>query len=64
MLGKLIAWGQDRDEAIARMIRALDEYVIEGVKTTIPFHQQVLKNKYFKRGQIDTGFIEKHIFKQ
>lgn len=64
MLGKLVTWGQDREEAIARMERALDEFVIEGVKTTIPFHQIVIKNKHFKRGDIDTGFIEKHIFKQ
>ncbi|NTW05298.1 MAG: acetyl-CoA carboxylase biotin carboxylase subunit, partial [Peptococcaceae bacterium] len=63
MLGKLITWGQDREEAVARMARALDEFIIEGVKTTIPFHKIVLKNKHFLRGDIDTGFIEKHIFK-
>jgi acetyl-CoA carboxylase biotin carboxylase subunit len=63
MLGKLITWGQDREEAVARMARALDEFIIEGVKTTIPFHKLVLKNKHFIRGDIDTGFIEKHIFK-
>jgi len=61
MLGKLITWGRDRGEAVARMIRALDEFQIEGVTTTIPFHREVLNNGYFLQGQVDTGFIEKHI---
>ena len=61
LIAKLIVWGRDRDEAIARMLRALDEYVISGVFTTIPFHQKVLKNKYFKEGKVYTDFIAKHI---
>lgn len=57
MIGKLIVWGRSRDEAIKRMERALGELVIEGVKTTIPFHQRVLKNPHFKKGEVDTSFI-------
>ncbi|MCL6610974.1 MAG: acetyl-CoA carboxylase biotin carboxylase subunit [Peptococcaceae bacterium] len=63
MLGKLITWGQDRNEAVARMARALDEFVIGGVTTTIPFHREVLNNRFFLRGEVDTGFIEKHLQK-
>ncbi len=63
MLGKLITWGRDRDEAVSRMARALDEFVIDGVATTIPFHREVLKNQFFLRGEVDTGFVEKHFGK-
>lgn len=63
MLGKLITWGRDRDEAISRMARALDEFVIEGVKTTIPFHREVLDNPFFRKGDFDTGFIQRHMQK-
>ena len=58
MMSKLISWGKDRDEAIERMKRALYEYVISGVRTNIPFHKAVMKNKRFIRGEIDTHFIE------
>ncbi|HEY9869892.1 MAG TPA: acetyl-CoA carboxylase biotin carboxylase subunit [Candidatus Obscuribacterales bacterium] len=61
LLGKLIVWGRDRQEAIQRMQRALDEYAITGVKTTIPFHQKVLANPFFQRGDVSTDFIEKHM---
>lgn len=61
MLGKLITWGRDREEAVSRMARALDEFVIEGVKTTIPFHREVMKNDFFLRGEFDTGFIGRHM---
>ncbi len=61
MIGKLIVWGADRDEAINRMSRALNEFVIEGVKTTIPFHKQVLKNAFFRRGEVYTNFIQRRI---
>ncbi|MBC7996502.1 MAG: acetyl-CoA carboxylase biotin carboxylase subunit [Leptolyngbya sp.] len=61
LVSKLVVWGQDRNEAIARMQRALDEYAITGIKTTIPFHQKVLANPYFKRGEVTTDFIEKHM---
>jgi len=58
MISKLIAWGKDRDEAIARMRRALDEYVIVGTRTNIPFHMAVMKNPRFSQGKIGTHFIE------
>lgn len=60
MIAKLIVHGRNREEAIARMKRALDEYVIEGVKTTIPFHKQVMNNEVFIGGDFATDFIEKH----
>jgi acetyl-CoA carboxylase biotin carboxylase subunit len=61
MIAKLIVHGRDRDEAIARMLRALDEYVIEGIKTTIPFHKRVLANQQFQRGKVTTSFVEKDL---
>jgi len=60
MIGKLIVHGMDRDEAIIRMKRALEEFVIEGVDTTISFHLDVLENKAFKKGNVYTDFIEKY----
>ena len=58
LLAKLIVWGENRTEAISRMKRALDEFVIEGVKTTIPFHKKVLNNKKFIEGNYTTSFLE------
>ena len=58
LLAKLIVWGADRDEAIQRARRALGEFIIEGVKTTIPFHLRVLENEAFLRGEAYTDFIE------
>jgi acetyl-CoA carboxylase biotin carboxylase subunit len=58
MLAKLIAYGRDRNEAIKRINRALSEYVIEGVKTTIPFHEMVVNNPRFHSGKYATDFIE------
>jgi acetyl-CoA carboxylase biotin carboxylase subunit len=61
LIGKLIAWGQTREEAIARMKRALNEYGITGVKTTIPFHLKVLDNPDFIKGtDVYTDFIARH----
>lgn len=59
MVAKLIAWGGNRQEAIDRMRRALDEFYIEGVKTTIPFHQEVMKNNEFLSGEYTTDFVNK-----
>lgn len=59
LLAKLIAHGADREEAIARMQRALAEFEISGVKTTIPFHAAVLNNPLFIRGKFSTSFIER-----
>ncbi len=58
MIGKLIAVAQTRSEAIDTMSRALSEYVIEGIKTTIPFHQQLMKNEDFRNGNFTTKFME------
>jgi acetyl-CoA carboxylase, biotin carboxylase subunit len=61
LLAKLICWGQDRAEAIARADRALDEFVIEGIKTTIPFHQGVLRDPAFQRAELSTSFIPQYL---
>lgn len=58
MISKLIAVAQTRKEAIEKMQRALDEYIIEGVKTTIPFHQKLMKNKQFRDGNFTTAFLD------
>ena len=60
MIAKLIVKGKTREEAISRMKRALKEFIIEGVDTTIPFHLKVLDNEAFKKGVIYTNFIETH----
>ena len=58
MIGKLICWGETRNEARRRMYQALKEYVILGIKTTIPFHQQIVEDEVFISGKFNTGFIE------
>jgi acetyl-CoA carboxylase biotin carboxylase subunit len=58
MIGKLITMAQTREEAIDTMYRALSEYVIEGIKTTIPFHLQLMKNEDFRQGNFTTKFLE------
>ncbi|MBL0181857.1 MAG: acetyl-CoA carboxylase biotin carboxylase subunit [Chitinophagaceae bacterium] len=63
MIGKLIAVAQTRKEAIDTMSRALSEYVIEGVKTTIPFHQQLMKDENFISGNFTTKFLESFVLK-
>ena len=60
MICKLIVSAFTREEVIAKMKRALDEFVIEGVKTTIPFHQKLMENEVFKSGQYSTKFLEEH----
>jgi acetyl-CoA carboxylase biotin carboxylase subunit len=57
MIAKLIAWGSDRAEAIERMSRALREYMINGMPTTIPFHRRVMRDPRFRRGEIHTGYL-------
>jgi acetyl-CoA carboxylase biotin carboxylase subunit len=57
LLAKVITWGKDRKEAIARMLRALDEYKIKGIKTTIPFHRRVLVDSGFAEGNYNTGIV-------
>jgi len=58
MIAKLIVHGKDRDEALARMGRALDEFVVEGIKTTIPLQQRIIKDQVFCSGKFHTGFLE------
>jgi pyruvate carboxylase subunit A len=58
LIAKLIVWGRTRRDAIAHIIRALDEYVIKGIKTNIPFHKKILRDPYFQKGMISTHFIE------
>jgi acetyl-CoA carboxylase biotin carboxylase subunit len=57
LIAKLITWGRDRSEAIARMRRALDLFVIEGVHSSIPLHQRILEHPEFAAGNLDTGFL-------
>ena len=61
MVAKLIAHGESRDDAITIMKRALDEFVIEGIKTTIPFHKKVFNHPDFVKGTFNTDFVEKMI---
>lgn len=61
LIAKLIVWAEDRDSAIRRMQRSLDEFIIEGIKTNIPLHKKILASKEFLLGNISTRFIEKFI---
>jgi acetyl-CoA carboxylase biotin carboxylase subunit len=61
LVAKLAVWGLDRDEAIARMRNALNEYVIEGIKTTIPLHKKILDDECFRRGEVHTGLVQERI---
>jgi acetyl-CoA carboxylase biotin carboxylase subunit len=58
MIAKLICKAQTREECIRKMQRALDEFVIEGIKTTVPFHQRLMLNEDFKSGNFHTGFLD------
>jgi acetyl-CoA carboxylase biotin carboxylase subunit len=58
LLGKLIVWAENREEAIARALRALREYRVAGVQTNLPFHRWLLTHPRFARGETDTGFLE------
>ncbi|PIW69077.1 MAG: acetyl-CoA carboxylase biotin carboxylase subunit [Ignavibacteriales bacterium CG12_big_fil_rev_8_21_14_0_65_30_8] len=58
LIAKLIVWGKNREHAILRGRRALDEFTVEGIKTTIPFHQKVLEDEKFISGDFDTSFME------
>ncbi len=59
LIAKLIVSGRDRAEAIERMERALEEFIVEGIKTTIPFHQKVMQHPEFRAGNFDTKFVER-----
>ncbi|MDO9207158.1 MAG: acetyl-CoA carboxylase biotin carboxylase subunit [Sulfuricurvum sp.] len=60
MIGKLIVYGRDRNDAIARMHRALSEFTVTGIKTTIPFHQKMMKNPDFINNNFDTKYLENY----
>jgi acetyl/propionyl-CoA carboxylase alpha subunit len=59
LLAKVIVWGHDRDEVLRRLERALAEYQVLGIKTTIPFFQQLLANESFRTGDLDTHFLDR-----
>lgn len=61
MIGKLVIWGETREQAIARTKRALKEFCIEGIKTTIPFHLKMMDNKDFKEAKIHTKYLEQNM---
>ena len=64
MIAKLIVRAQTREECITKMERALDEFIIEGVKTTVPFHQKLMRNEDFRNGNFHTGFMNTWNFKE
>jgi acetyl-CoA carboxylase biotin carboxylase subunit len=64
LLAKLICWGRDRSEALARARRALREFRIEGVKTTIPFHLRLLEDPSFLRGEYTASHVEAQLAKK
>ncbi len=61
MIAKVIAYGSDRSEAMARMRRALDQFVVEGIHTSIPLHQRIFADSEFQRGDFDTKFMERFL---
>src|SRR5271169_4908062 len=63
LIAKLIVRGKDRSEAVSRMARALEMFIVEGVYTTIPLHRKILADEDFRAGKIDTGFIERFLKK-
>lgn len=64
LLAKLIVWGKDREEAIARGKRALGEFIITGVPTTVPFHEKVLDNAWFRKGETYTNFVARRMLNE
>ena len=61
LLAKLCAWGNTWEEVLARMDRALEEYIIRGIKTTIPFYRKLLKDEEFRAGTCTTDFLERKL---
>ena len=64
MVAKLIVWGKDRDDAIARGKRALREFEIEGIESTVNVHDQIISTDTFKKGYFTTGFMDKEFLKK
>ncbi|HET6497848.1 MAG TPA: hypothetical protein VFH17_02175, partial [Coriobacteriia bacterium] len=61
LIGKLIVWGETRAEAVARARRALDEFIVVGIPTTVPFHQAVVETEAFIAGDVYTDFVDRHM---
>jgi acetyl-CoA carboxylase, biotin carboxylase subunit len=59
LIAKIITIGATRNSAIDRMRRALDEYYVSGIKTTVPFHAAIMRSGAFREGKYDTGFVER-----
>lgn len=64
MIAKLICKASTREECIKKMARALDEFIVEGIKTTVPFHQQLMKNEKFKQGDFNTSFLNTFVLEE
>jgi acetyl-CoA carboxylase biotin carboxylase subunit len=64
MVAKIIAWGRDRTESVARMRRALEETVVDGIDTTLSFHLRVMDDPAFRKGAIHTGYIEEFLSRE
>jgi len=64
LIAKLISYGNTRQEAINKMLRALGEFCLNGIKTTVPLHKKIISNEYFQKGEYYTDFIIKHIFSE
>ncbi len=61
LIAKLIVWGETRTEAVDRARRALDEFIVVGIPTTVPFHQFVVEEEHFARGEVYTDYVERHV---
>src|SRR5437764_12887675 len=61
LIAKLITHGKDREEAVSRMSRALEMFIVEGIYTTIPLHRRIMHDPEFRAGQIDTKFMERFL---
>src|SRR5207249_12274438 len=59
LIAKLLAWGSDRNEAIARLRRAVDEFLVAGIRTTLPFDRALLSDPDFVAGRLDIGFVDR-----
>jgi acetyl-CoA carboxylase biotin carboxylase subunit len=64
LIAKLVVRGKDRAEAVSRMSRALEMFIVEGIKTTIPLHRRILADPEFRAGKFDTGYIERFLAKK
>ena len=61
LIAKLICWGRNREEAISKTLKALDDFQIEGVKTIIPLHKKILQSEKFRKGDLSTRFVDENL---